>query len=286
MEFDGKEVLLVSARDISTRIETEQQLIQASKMATLGEMATAVAHEINQPMAVIQTGIDLIARKLQRQETLDPDGVQRVTAMIATGIERATNIINHMREFGRKSDVNLEPVSINDVLLRAYEFFAQQLALRNIRVEWQLDDGLPSILGQPNRLEQVVLNLFTNARDAIEERAAREGGQTEKCVTVRTALLKHAVAVEFSDTGTGVPETLREKIFEPFFTTKKEGKGTGLGLSISYGIIKELGGTISVTDNLSGGATFFIRFQLGPELKGPAVSPEGKKRPGAGASGH
>jgi histidine kinase len=285
MEFDGKEVLLVSARDITTRVETEQQLIQASKMATLGEMATAVAHEINQPMAVIQTGIDLIARKIQRREALEPDGVQRVTGMIATGIERATNIINHMREFGRKSDVNLEPVSINDVLLRAYEFFAQQLALRNIHVEWQLEDGLPKILGQPNRLEQVVLNLFTNARDAIEERAVREGGEAAKCVTVRTARLKHAVAVEFGDTGTGVPEALREKIFEPFFTTKKEGKGTGLGLSISYGIIKELGGTISVTDNPSGGATFFLLFQRGPARGGQATPSDENKRPGAGASG-
>jgi histidine kinase len=269
MEFDGNEVFLVSTRDITTRIETEQQLIQASKMATLGEMATAVAHEINQPMAVIQTGVDLVARKIRRQESLDPAEVKRVTELIATSIERASNIINHMREFGRKSGMNLEPVSVNHVLHRAFEFFAQQLALRNILVEWGLAGRLPDILGQPNRLEQVVINLFTNARDAIEERAAKEGDRTEKRITIRTALLKHAVAIEFADTGAGVPEKVREKIFEPFFTTKQEGKGTGLGLSISYGIIKEHGGTISVTDNPDGGATFFLRFPIHPDSTGP-----------------
>jgi histidine kinase len=235
-------------------------------MATLGEMATAVAHEINQPMAVIQTGIDLVARKIRRDATLDPSEVKRVTELIATGIGRASSIINHMREFGRRSDMNLEPISINHVLWRAFEFFAQQLALRNILVEWRLEDGLPDILGQSNRLEQVVINLFTNARDAIEERAASEGEQIEKRITVRTALLKQTLAVEFADTGIGVPERIRDKVFEPFFTTKQEGKGTGLGLSISYGIIKEHGGTISVTDNADGGATFFLRFPIPSNL--------------------
>ena len=258
MEFDDREVFLVSTRDITTRVETEQQLIQASKMATLGEMATAVAHEINQPMAVIQTSIDLISRKIQRQENPTCTEMERVTSLMATSIERATKIINHMREFGRKSDIDLEPVSVNEVLRKAFEFFGQQLALRNISVEWGLEENLPLIQGQPNRLEQVIINLFTNARDSIEERMVRENGTVEKRITIRTALLKKVVAVEFSDTGVGIPAKDREKIFEPFFTTKREGKGTGLGLSISYGIVKEHGGSIAVTENKDGGATFLI----------------------------
>jgi histidine kinase len=258
MEFDDREVFLVSTRDITTRIETEQQLIQTGKMATLGEMATAVAHEINQPMAVIQTSIDLISRKIQRQENPTFTEMERVTGLMATSIERATKIINHMREFGRKSDIDLEPVSVNEVLRKAFEFFSQQLSLRNIAVEWRLEENLPLIQGQPNRLEQVIINLFNNARDAIEERAARDNGAAEKRVTIRTALLKKMVAVEFSDTGVGIPAKARDKIFEPFFTTKREGKGTGLGLSISYGIVKEHGGSIAVTENKAGGATFLI----------------------------
>jgi histidine kinase len=260
MEFDDREVFLVSTRDITTRIETEQQLIQAGKMATLGEMATAVAHEINQPMAVIQTSIDLISRKIQRHESPTGTEMERVTGLMATSIERATKIINHMREFGRKSDIDLEPVSMNEVLRKAFEFFGQQLSLRNITVEWRLDERLPLIQGQPNRLEQVIINLFNNARDAIEERAARDNSAAAKRITIRSALLKNMVAVEFADTGVGIPAKEREKIFEPFFTTKREGKGTGLGLSISYGIVKEHRGSIAVTENKDGGATFLIRL--------------------------
>ncbi len=260
MEFDDREVFLVSTMNITARLETEQQLIQASKMATLGEMATAVAHEINQPLAVIQTSIDLVSRKIHRHENPTCDEMERITGLMATSIERATKIINHMRDFGRKSEINLEPVSVNEVLRKAFEFFGQQLSLRNIAVEWRLDEHLPLIHGQPNRLEQVIVNLFTNARDAIEERAARDEGAVEKRITIRSFLERDEVAVEFSDTGVGIAARYRDKIFEPFFTTKDVGKGTGLGLYISYGIVKEHGGSIAATENESGGATFHIRL--------------------------
>jgi PAS domain S-box-containing protein len=262
MEFNDREVLLVSTVDITARLKAEQQLIQASKMATLGEMATAVAHELNQPLAVIQTSIDLVSRKIQRHENPTGTELERITGLMATSIERAINIINHMREFGRKSDMHLEPVSVNEILRRAFEFFGQQLSLRNIAVEWRLDEHLPRINGLANRLEQVIVNLFTNARDAIEERAARDEGAAEKRITIRSFLDIDEVAVEFSDTGVGIPARYRDKIFEPFFTTKEVSKGTGLGLSISYGIVKEHGGSIDVTDNESGGATFHIRLPV------------------------
>jgi histidine kinase len=262
MDFDDRKVFLISTRDITERVETEQQLIQASKMATLGEMATAVAHEINQPLAVIQTSIDLISRKIERHENPTRTEMERITALMATSIERSTKIINRMREFGRKSDMDLEPVSVNEVLRKAFEFFGQQLSLRDIAVEWRLDEHLPLIQGQPNRLEQVIINLFTNARDAIEERAGRDNGTPDKRITIRSFLDKNEVVIEFSDTGSGIPAQYRDKIFEPFFTTKRVGKGTGLGLSISYGIVKEHGGSISATDNESGGATFEIRLPV------------------------
>jgi histidine kinase len=265
MEFDDREVLLVSTLDITERLKAEQQLNQASKMATLGEMATALAHELNQPLAVIQTSIDLVSRKIQRNENPTRDELERINGLMGTSIERAINIINHMRDFGRKSDTGLVSVSVNEVLRRAFEFFSQQLSLHDIAVEWHLAENQLLIDGQPTRLEQVIINLFTNARDAIKERAARDEGATEKRITIRSCLERDEVVVEFSDTGVGIPARYRDKIFEPFFTTKEVGKGTGPGLSISYGIVKDLGGRIDVTGNDSGGVTFHIRLPAAHE---------------------
>jgi len=260
MQFDERGVLLVSTVDITERLKAEQQLIQAGKMATLGEMATAVAHELNQPLAVIQTSIDLLSRKIQRHETPAGDELERVNELMARCIDRAINIIDHMRSFGRKSGVDPVLVSVNEILRRAFAFFDQQLAIRNIEVEWHLDENQLLVNGKPNRLEQIIINLFTNARDAIEERATRNKSATEKRITIRSFLENSEVVVEFSDTGVGIPPRYRDKVFEPYFTTKEVGKGTGIGLAISYNIVKEHGGRIDVTENDSGGVTFKIRL--------------------------
>jgi histidine kinase len=176
-------------------------------------------------------------------------------------VDRASKIIGHMREFGRKSDVAKEKVQVNLVLRRAIEFFKQQLKLREIEVVEDLDEGLPPILADPNRLEQVFVNLLINARDAIEQKAEQSGRKGElKRITLRTRVENWAVVIEVTDTGTGIPEALLDRIFEPFFTTKKVGKGTGLGLSISYGIVQDYDGTIKVESKEGKGATFIIRF--------------------------
>ncbi|MFP5238722.1 MAG: PAS domain S-box protein [Acidobacteriota bacterium] len=262
-EFNQTKVYLVTVSDITNRLETEQQLIQASKMATLGEMATGVAHEINQPLAVIQTSVDLVKRSLNKQEMPSEPLLKRVTELIGTQVDRASKIITHMREFGRKSKIEMEEVAINDVLRRSMDFFSQQLALRSIEVVWDLDEKLPAVRCEPNRMEQVFTNFFINARDAIEERREKEGAAAPPGrVTIKTMHNRDSVTVRISDNGTGVPETLAGKIFEPFFTTKQVGKGTGLGLSISYGIVKEYGGSINVTNNEDGGASFFIRLPV------------------------
>ena len=268
-EYNKRKVYLVTVGDISNRLETEQQLIQASKMATLGEMATGVAHEINQPLAVIQTSVDLIKRSLTRGEVPAVALLRRVTELVVEQVERATKIISHMREFGRKSDINLDEVALNGVLKRSFDFFSQQLALRSIEVVWELDEKLPLVRCEANRMEQVFINFFINARDAIEERAAKsDGGQVEKRITIKTMHNNEFVTVRISDTGTGVPEAAMMRIFEPFFTTKQVGKGTGLGLSISYGIVKECGGTINVVNNEGGGASFYVRLPIPGERPG------------------
>lgn len=259
-EYTGRRVTLAITSDVTKQLEAEQQLIQASKMATLGEMATGVAHELNQPLAVIKSASNFFVRKIDSGEAIAADILQTMCLEIDRHVDRATKIINHMREFGRKSDLSLVPVRIADVMEKAFEMFSQQLKVRNIEVRWDLDDPQPLIMGDPDRLEQVFINLLINARDAIEERQKRDGSDVPKCIVLRSASDGDTVVVEVSDTGAGIPEKMRDKLFEPFFTTKDVGKGTGLGLSISYGIVKDCGGTIEARPADGGGACFTMRF--------------------------
>jgi len=262
-EYNGQKVLLVTTSDITKRLETEQQLLQASKMATLGEMATGVAHELNQPLAVMESASSFLIRKLNKKEQIEDEHLSIMAEKISSNVDRATKIINHLREFGRKADAGLEKLQVNDLLKRAHELLSQQLKVRGIEVSWQLEGGLPRIMGDPGRLEQVFINLFLNARDAIEDklatRATKKGAEE---IVVKTRVDQDKVSVEISDTGAGIPGNILEKIFEPFFTTKSVGRGTGLGLSISYGILKECGGNISVKSKEGEGTRFILEFPI------------------------
>ena len=260
-QYPGKDVLLVTAYDITERLETEQQLIQASKMATLGEMSTGVAHELNQPLAVIKTASSFFMKKVKKKEPIKEEILFTMAQEIDSHIDRATKIINHMRQFGRKSDQKLDEIQINDVLQKSFEIFSQQLRVRGIEVRWELEPDLPMILADADRLEQVFINLLINARDAIEEKwESQPPPDGEKRITLRTRSKAGRVFVEVEDTGKGIPKSISEKIFEPFFTTKEVGKGTGLGLSISYRIVQDFGGTIRVSSREGEGARFVISF--------------------------
>ena len=260
-EYPGQKVLLVTTSDITKLLETEQQLIQTSKMATLGEMSTGVAHELNQPLAVIKTASDYFMKKINNKEKIDDEILLTLAGEINGHVDRATNIINHMRQFGRKSEITLTLVQVNEVLADAFQIFSQQLKLREIEVDWDLEENLPEIMADPSRLEQVFINLLINARDAIEDewriKATKHGS---KKIILKTISEGKTVIVEVKDSGTGIPESIHDKIFEPFFTTKKVGEGTGLGLSISYGIIKDCGGSIKALRNREGGTRFVIKF--------------------------
>ncbi len=262
-EYPGKKVLLVTTSDITKRLEAEQQLIQASKMATLGEMATGIAHELNQPLSVIKTASSFFIRKMDRNEDIKKDILFNVLNKIDNNVDRVTRIINHMRQFARKSDLDFEKVQINEVLQNAFEIFSQQLKLRGITVAWEIDPKLPKINAGPSRLEQVFINLLLNARDAIEERWGPRGAEkADKKIILKTRCEGNTIICEVCDTGKGVPQALANKIFEPFFTTKEVGKGTGLGLSISYGIVKDCGGSIQVSPNRPAGACFILTFPV------------------------
>ncbi len=260
-EYPGRRALLVTTSDITKRLQAEQHLIQASKMATLGEMATGVAHELNQPLAVIKTASRYFIKKTRRQEPIPADILSTMAEEIDSHVDRATKIINHMREFGRRADFKLDEVHLNEVLKRSIDIFSQQLKVRGIEVVWDLADDLPPIKADANRLEQVFINLLINARDAIE--AGSEGNTAppgNKIITLTTRRLDGQVQASVRDTGAGIPKSVIGKIFEPFFTTKEIGKGTGLGLSISYQIVQDFGGEIRAVSEEGEGATFLITF--------------------------
>ena len=262
-EHPGEKVYLVTTSDITQRLQTEQQLIQASKMATLGEMATGVAHELNQPLSVIKTASRFFMKKIRKNEKIENDILLAMSEEIDTYVDRATKIINHMRQFGRKSDVTLEKVQVNGVLEKALQILGQQLKVRGIEVVQDFEQDLPRVMADPDRLEQVFINLLINARDAIDEHWQNQPHQPgAKKITLKTTSNAEMVTAEVHDTGTGIPESILERIFEPFFTTKKVGQGTGLGLSISYGIIQDCNGSIQAVSRKDEGTGFIIKFPV------------------------
>jgi histidine kinase len=219
---------------------------------------------------VIKTASSYFMRKTRRREPIRDEILSTMAQEIDGHVDRAANIINHLRQFGRKSDLTLETVQVNAVLLKAFDMFSQQLKLREIEVQWQLDDDLSPIQADPGRLEQVFINLLLNSRDAIEARWCQAAAMpsTGKLITIKTRMHQGSVSIEVCDTGIGIPPGIRTKIFEPFFTTKKVGEGTGIGLSISYGIIKDFGGSIRVHSVPGQGACFEIRLPVGKPDEG------------------
>ncbi len=168
-----------------------------------------------------------------------------------------------MRQFGRKSDVTLEKVQVNTLMEKALQILGQQLKVRGIEVVRDFEQDLPPVMADPDRLEQVFVNLLINARDAIDERWQNQlHDKDDKAITLKTTSNAEKVTVEVHDTGTGIPESILERIFEPFFTTKKVGQGTGLGLSISYGIIQDCNGSIRAVSRKGGGTGFIITFPV------------------------
>ena len=235
--------------------EKQEQLVQAAKLATLGELTTGVAHELNNPLnnigLFLGNAIDRIDLGVWEKNQI----VEELHhAMQQVG--KATEIISHLRTFGRAAPVSRELVPIKMVIVRSISLIQEQLRLRQIRTELDLCSENPMVIGNSIQLEQVFLNVLTNARDAL-------ANATRKLIQVRCHVEQGKVKLAFGDTGPGIAEGLEQRIFDPFFTTKEVGAGTGLGLSITYGIIKEHQGTISVEKSRPGeGAIFLIELPL------------------------
>ncbi len=261
--YRNRPAIIAAVWDVTERLEKHAKLIQASKMATLGEMATGIAHELNQPLNVIRLGCDYLRKRVKTGGSLSPEDLEQVSAELVANVDRAARIIDHLRQFGRRADESMTPIDINRPIRSVFTLLGTQLEHHSIRWTLDLKEDLPQMLGDVNRLEQVFINLVLNARDAILGQSRSKDATldtTNKLVTISSSHEMERVVVSVSDTGPGIPESLRARVFEPFFTTKKTGEGTGLGLSISYGIIKEHNGTIELETSQTQGTTFRLTF--------------------------
>jgi signal transduction histidine kinase len=227
---------------------TQQQLLQSAKLAAIGELAASVAHEINNPLTVILGSSAVLLRKT----TQDSAAYAKITNII-NAANRAGKIVRDLLDFSRRREPQHESVNVNDLIRRSLDIVQARLASGAVGVRLALDDRLPPVMGDPDQLTQVFINLFANAVDAMP------GGGI---LTVETATLygDGAVSIRITDTGMGMDQTQIARIFEPFFTTKEEGKGTGLGLSVSLSIISKHGGSIEVESDPGQGTTMRVKL--------------------------
>ncbi|MBA4393390.1 MAG: two-component sensor histidine kinase [Desulfobacca sp.] len=257
---------MIRRRD-ETAHRLNDQLMQASKLASIGEVSAKVAHELNSPLGGI-----LIYANLLLEDTLPEDPKQKDLKEIIDQALRCKEIVKDLLEFSRKSTHHRVPCSLNQSVREAIDFLSKQALFQSslflgpivqpdIKVVQEIDPDLPLIEADPNRLNQVLVNLIINAVDAME------GKGTLTLRTYKDATEKKVI-LEVCDTGIGIPPENIAKIFEPFFTTKEVGKGTGLGLSTVYGIVQEHGGTIDVRSTEGQGATFIVSFPFQTDLLG------------------
>jgi PAS domain S-box-containing protein len=257
------DVIIASTTDITEVVEKETQLIQAGKMTTLGVMAAGMAHEINQPLNVIQVCADFFLKMLNRGQPIEEQDLRMMANDIVASVDRASGVIKHVRDFARQSEPVRSRVKINDPIQDVFKVLGHQLKVHAVEVELDLDPDIPEILAEHNRLEQVFINLVSNAVDAMDEKTARpDHADNEKRLTIRSSAANGYVIVKVIDTGIGMTEEIKNKIFEPFYTTKKVGKGTGLGVSISYGIVKDYNGSIEIESKVGNGTTFTLKFPI------------------------
>ncbi len=253
--------------DETERRQTELQLFDASRLATLGEMASGIAHEINQPLTVIRFAAESLQEEINDLPDDDALGdtrqfIDEKCARVVAQTERAATIIRDLRGFARRPDETTDRFDVAQALRTATKMVDEQLRLAHIQLDRDLDPICPPVMGHASRLQQVIINLLLNARDAILERERDAPGMI--MIRLRSPRQSGKVVVTVEDDGPGIPDRALPRLFEPFFTTKPTGKGTGLGLSISYQIIRQMGGTIAAENRAEGGARFTITLDAAP----------------------
>ncbi len=280
----GPDELRIEAlmRDVSERKRLEdqardlyQQLLQAEKLAALGQTISGVAHELNNPLATILTWAERLSQRPVDEQT------RRGLDTILGESERAAKIVRNLLTFARKRHTTRAMVDLNQVVRETLALRRYEQRLSNISILEAFASGLPSVFADPHQIQQVMLNLIINAEQAM---LSAHGRGT---LIIRTwhDPQKDAVVLEVHDDGPGVPEDVQPRIFDPFFTTKDVGKGTGLGLTVAYAIVQEHNGRITVKSGASGGASFYVELPVGTASLKPAASgPDRSPLAGAGGS--
>ena len=260
IRYKERYAVILATTDLTEMLEKEAQLLQASKMTTLGEMSAGIAHELNQPLNAINMGSEYLTMMVENRKKIAEDDLVEIATQISGQVNRAVEIIDRLREFGRKPDFAKTKVDLNRAVRVIYGIVNQQLALQNIKLKLDLSEDLLPILAHNTSIEQVIFNLVTNARDAINQK--RKTGLTaeDHAITIRSFTEDDWSAVVVADTGTGIPADVRHKVFEPFFTTKEVGRGMGLGLSITYGIVKDYNGQIEIQSKEGVGSAIRLTF--------------------------
>jgi two-component system, NtrC family, sensor kinase len=239
---------IVILEDISSRVQLEEQLQISEKMASIGLLAAGVAHEVNTPLTGISSFTQML---LQGAQPEDPK--TKVLEKIERQTFRAAKIVNGLLNLARPTQTDAGPVEVNAVINDVLSLLEHQFRTGRIQVRKELSTEVPVVQGIEYKLQQVFLNLFLNARDAMPR-----GGW----LTIATRIDGAVARVEISDTGSGIPAEQMSRIYDPFFTTKELGKGTGLGLSITYGIVQEHGGTITCDSIVGQGTRFALSLPL------------------------
>jgi two-component system, NtrC family, sensor kinase len=250
---------LIIFDDVTDRAELERRLVQADKLSSIGLLAAGVAHEVNTPLAVISTYAQMLAKQVA-----EDDQKSKLLEKIAKQTFRASEIVNSLLNFSRTSTTEFGEVSVNRVIQETLSLLDHQMKKAGLEVRTSLDSAAPAIHGNPGKLQQVFLNLFINARDAMAP-----GGALE----VNTSMQADGgVQIDVVDSGHGIEPEHIHRIYDPFFTTKGSHKGTGLGLSVTYGIIQEHGGVIKVFSRPGGGTRFRLEFPpVHSKLRKPAT---------------
>jgi PAS domain S-box-containing protein len=238
------------AKDITHRKKMEQQLLQADRLASLGELSAGVAHEVNNPLGMILGYTQLLLRN-EPENTQDFQDLK----IIEKHARNCKTIVEDLLKFARNAETMKGVLQVNDLLQEVISVVEHQFRLDNVIIETKLDTSIPTLCADGEKLKQVFMNLLMNAKQAME-------GQGKILIITAQDPLRNEVTVTVEDTGSGIPPEILEKIFDPFFTTKPTGEGTGLGLSVSYGIIKDHHGKIDVQSASGKGSTFTITFPV------------------------
>jgi two-component system NtrC family sensor kinase len=254
-------ITIIKRRDVEAD-RLNQQLLQAGKLASIGELSAGVAHEINNPLAIILTERQLLQDAARQAGISDPDFQEQFSdsmSQIDIQVQRCKRITHNLLRFSRRTHSMIDTVDLNAFIREVIELMEREARSSGIKFFSELDEGLPPLSSDPSQLQQVFLNLITNAIDAHD---GKPYGTIR--IATRADHSQHQVAVTVADTGSGISAQHLNRIFDPFFTTKAVGKGTGLGLSICYSIIKRLGGDISVQSEPGKGTEFIILLPFTP----------------------